>query len=57
MTVKSSACFWFPTMSEDDDCKVELSLLVVYHSGEEDAGLQDLSVLPGPCVLTLMLIQ
>ena len=42
---------------DDDDCKVELSLLVVYHSGEEDAGLQDLSVLPGPCVLTLLLIQ
>ena len=43
---------------DDDDCKVELGLLVVYHSGEKDAGLQDLSVLlPGPCVLTLLLIQ
>ena len=58
---------------DDDDCKGELSLLVeVLHNGEED-GHQDLSVLdlflsqlfvnelgtklPGPCVLTLLLIQ
>ena len=45
------------TVGRDDDCKRELSLLVVYHSGEEDGGLQDLSVLPGPCILTLAKID
>ena len=60
-----------PHRGEDSDCK-ELSLLVVLNNGEED-GHQDLSVLdlflsqlfvnelgtklPGPCVLTLLLIQ
>ena len=35
----------FSTVGGEDDCKGELSLLVVFHNRKEDDGLQDRSVL------------